>query len=103
MVDDYRAEVCAQELRAVVADERCEVGHESDGGVVHEVLHHLEHRVCEYADAASDGTSALAERLEQKPKNIVKRMSGSIALRESSLTKSSVVTALTIWSGVLSA
>ena len=39
----------------------------------------------------------------QKPKNIVKRMSGSIALRESSLTKSSVVTALTIWSGVLSA
>ena len=39
----------------------------------------------------------------QKPKNIVKSMSGSIALRESSLTKSSVVTALTIWSGVLSA
>ena len=84
MVNDYRAEVSAQELRAVVADERREVGHESDGGVVHEVLHHLEH-------------------WRQKPKNIVKRMSGSIALRESSLTKSSVVTALTIWSGVLSA
>ena len=36
----------------------------SDGGVVHEVLHHLEHRVGEYADAASDGAPALAERLE---------------------------------------
>ena len=64
--------------------------------------------ICSIASATTEMPRPIARPRSpsdwrQKPKKIVKRISGSIARRESRFTKSSVVKALTIWSGVLKA
>ena len=64
MIDDHRAEIGSQQLRAVVTDERREICAETDRGVIHEILDHLQHRVGDDGDAASDRASPFAKRLE---------------------------------------